>query len=445
MAAVALRANARWLSVDDEITLLARLVPLAPVFEEQLLPVGKHARTIDARLLPGQLAIYSTLSGRGRWMMAGRFDDPAMLDAFFAVKDGVCPTVLDDRDLHRKIWSLPSAARCLPAPLPSDELGDVERLAAELPGPWPRAVRAIAALREYRKRSTFNPTLAQQKHFVEGCMLHPMCPLWLLDKPDKGLAPVLLEARGRATPEQAAEIDTALRKVAGGQAANAPDLAKLEAEAPACVAKIAEALASTTGEPWMREARAHVLRDTCFALADMFGTPVLRAMLPSADPVTAGTFLGALATRAGKPLPVADVARVAADIRARDGLFAKLEEGKRQREMPPAWAKEDPLVDAEAYAWIARWYGTVPDTFEYETTLATFVQTPVRIVYVRVSAKGEYAAVPPVTVAVGPLGGALHARHILTGTDWGTRKEGIRAFVEAKMDGSTTGLFTDFE
>ena len=32
VAADALRANARWLSIDDEITLLARLVPLAPVF-----------------------------------------------------------------------------------------------------------------------------------------------------------------------------------------------------------------------------------------------------------------------------------------------------------------------------------------------------------------------------------------------------------------------------
>src|SRR5208283_2672013 len=105
------------------------------------------------------------------------------------------------------------ASACAPPPaLLADELQDVERLTIELVGPWPRAVRAIAALRTLRDRNGGRLTLdvEQQERFVRGCMVQPMCPLWLVDKVDPSLRPNLEAAKITATPEQLQSIEQAL-------------------------------------------------------------------------------------------------------------------------------------------------------------------------------------------------------------------------------------------
>ncbi|MEA2748739.1 MAG: hypothetical protein QOI41_2882, partial [Myxococcales bacterium] len=212
LAARELHRAVQWGSLDEELQILGSAATVAPAFENTQVPVAVHAaKSVDpqrdygsaitaatAARRPRLVAIFAKLGADGRRHMLLGMRDPATIADFFAVaaRDGVCPSVKDDRDLSWEAWSSPSSASCAPPPLPADELHDLDRLSAELADPWPRAVRAIVALRELRdhERARFKPDLAQQKHFVEGCMMHPMCPLWLIDKPDPGLRPVLEEA-----------------------------------------------------------------------------------------------------------------------------------------------------------------------------------------------------------------------------------------------------------
>src|SRR5262249_35014571 len=154
-------------------------------------------------------------------------------------------------------------------------------------------------------------------------------------------------------------------------------------------------------EPWMAEAEAWRLRRDCLTYIDRGRRAAVAPLVADADAVTAGLLLSALIARGG-PLPAADFKRVAAGGRPPTRLFAALEQAHRAREMPSEWATEDALVDAEALDHVARSYGQVPDAFVHLVTDVVYEKRPARIVYVQITAKGEYAKVPPVTVAVGP-------------------------------------------
>lgn len=439
-----------WVSLDERKKVLEGAVALAPVFENGRAPIPSRLppsdeppsdyraakAAADAAIRPAVVALYTNLGADGRRGMLFGLENSSTFAEFFAVSahDDVCPSIRDDRDLGWAAWRSPVGASCLPPSLPGDELHDLERLSAELPGPWPRAVRAIAALRDMRdhERAKFTPTLAQQKRFVEGCLKHPMCPLWLLDKPDPGLRPMLEEAKKTATAAQLVYLDRALAESRGKGALAPKSATDAERDVTECVDRIAKDLAAP-GEPWMKDARAGKRRRGCLDDAGLVRRDALLPLVSKADLETAAALVEAVLTvdKRAKLAP-ADLARLAADVRTRIVLYRALSSVKRESEMPAEARKHEALLESEAVATIRRRYGQVPTTLERQApSKMTLEKRPVTFEYYRVSSGAEYASVAPFEVAVGPFRpNQPYEPHHESGSDWGTESRGLRKLVE---------------
>jgi hypothetical protein len=462
-AANELWRTTRWSTLGEEVTILERLAPLAPVFEVSTLPVAdldpKNSSSdqswkdallhANAARRPAQVAIYKKLGAQGRRNILARVSDESTLAELFAIsaRDGVCPAVEDDRDLRWAAYGSPAASVCAPAPLPEDELHDLDKLSEELIGPWPRAVRAMAALRALRNKSgPLRASLEQQERFLRACLRQPTCPLWLLDGVDPALRPSFEEAKKTATPVQRDQLERALSLRQKSGHAGARDPADVERAADECVEATAKALAGGGSEPWMREARAAKLRDECLPGADL-GRQALEKLAAKADVETCAILLRKM-IEGGARLPQADLERVAADVRTRVDLFRALAAAKRVREMPAAWATSDALIESQGVVAVVRDFGAIPEIIEREPpSMITYEGHQVVVAYLRLRSLGEYAHVAPVHVAVGPMsaGAAYRGERDLSGTDWGTYPGGLRAFVEQHAtDARSVGLFENF-